>query len=189
MLPWNREEKRTYFSIYILITKHSLILWTPCLLNENLLKKMKQKRKAFVFASINVYGAVVEIKIFQLLNRWSNTSSYQKLTMELMDTIKTVSHKHSKMHGNTKVIKTVHVKLHVRIPDILSKQEPQLLWLAVGRHVEGTQLATRVVWLSPLSLSKTCSNWCWRFPHHSPMLSPLEAPVCTLTKLFPCIYQ
>lgn len=78
--------------------------------------------------------------------------------MELMDTIKTVRHKHSKMHENTKVIKTVHVKLHVRIPDILSKQEPQLLWLAVGRHVEGTQLAKRVVWLSPLSLSKTCSN-------------------------------
>lgn len=49
------------------------------------------------------------------------------------------------MHENTKVIKTVHVKLHVRIPDILSKQEPQLLWLAVGRHVEGTQLAKRVV--------------------------------------------
>lgn len=65
--------------------------------------------------------------------------------MELMDTIKTVSHKHSKIHENTKVIKTVHVKLHVRFPDILSKQEPQLLWLAVGRHVEGTQLATRVV--------------------------------------------
>lgn len=62
-----------------------------------------------------------------------------------MDTIKTVRHKHSKMHENTKVIKTVDVKLHVRIPDILSKQEPQLLWLAVGRHVEGTQLAKRVV--------------------------------------------
>lgn len=62
-----------------------------------------------------------------------------------MNTIKTVSHKHSKMNENTKVIKTVHVKLHVRIPDILSKQEPQLLWLAVGRHVEGTQLAKRVV--------------------------------------------
>lgn len=47
------------------------------------------------------------------------------------------------MYENITVIKIVNVQL--RIHDLLSIQEPQLLGLAVDRHVEGTQLATRVV--------------------------------------------